>query len=153
MLNAQTKCEYINRLRELQSSLNNYDKEIYKFSAWQNIEESVLDIMLDDAIICRAITSLQEPMASTSFQGKSRGGTDQMTGPVVNFVKNGLKFPQVPLPEFGNLKVQNHRKFFRAFENIMEKNETTHFETFLLLPRQLSGGPRTLIDSIDVDQQ
>ena len=64
-----------------------------------------------------------------------------------------FKLPEVPLPEFGNNKGDNLSKFLNSFESIVNKNRLSSYEKFVYLQKQLSGGPKVLIDSLDVAEQ
>ena len=64
-----------------------------------------------------------------------------------------FKLPEVPLPEFGNRKGDNLAKFLNSFESIVNKNRLSSYEKFVYLQKQLSGGPKVLIDSLDVAEQ
>ena len=70
-----------------------------------------------------------------------------------NVGNNSVKLPTVPLPTFSNSRDDNLKKFFRSFESIIDKHCLNDYEKFVYLRGQLSGGPKTLIDSLDVDNQ
>ena len=67
--------------------------------------------------------------------------------------QNRLKLPKVPLPTYGNYPEENLNKFKRSFESIILKHKLTSYENFIYLKNQLHGGPRTLVDSLDVESQ
>ena len=64
-----------------------------------------------------------------------------------------LKLPYVELPQFSNLKGDNLSDFFRSFEAIMAKHNISEYEKFVLLKKQVSGGARALVDSLQPEQQ
>ena len=67
--------------------------------------------------------------------------------------RTSLKLPKVPLPTFQNAINENLKKFLRSFESIVNKHNLTSYEKFIYLKNQLAGGPRTLVDSLDVEKQ
>ena len=160
VLNLQQKSEYLDRLKEFKYNLNGLNKSIYKLSKNQGIDEDVLDSLLDDddhydELISSVTGQLQGPVVQNSNINPyaSPDMSPPMHFPVNNMNSNKLKLPVIPLPEFGNGKEQSFRKFIRSFENLIEKHNISSYEKFILLRKQLSGGPRTLIDSIDVEEQ
>ena len=160
VLNLQQKSEYLDRLKEFKYNLNGLNKSIYKLSKNQGIDEDVLDSLLDDddhydELISSVTGQLQGPVVQNSNINPyaSPDMSPAMHFPVNNMNSNKLKLPVIPLPEFGNGKEQSFRKFIRSFENLIEKHNISSYEKFILLRKQLSGGPRTLIDSLDVEEQ
>ena len=66
---------------------------------------------------------------------------------------NSMKLPKIQLPTFSNKTDENLRKFLRSFESIVMKHPLSSFEQFIYLKGQLSGGPKTLIDSLNTENQ
>ncbi|XP_068203563.1 uncharacterized protein [Palaemon carinicauda] len=92
-----------------------------------------------------ALLSLQRQQASSLE-------TVTTPTPVVN-LKNELRMPQVPLPEYDNTKGQCLVKFFYEFEKLTDKQNWSNHLKFMYLRNQLSKSPKALVDSLDIDNQ
>lgn len=64
-----------------------------------------------------------------------------------------LRLPELPLPEYGHEVGQNIERFFTNFETVLNKYPVSDFEKFVLLKRQLSNEPLTLIGSLQGTRQ
>ena len=95
--------------------------------------------------IVTAMLKLQKVQATHSGFGST-------PNPSVN-IKNALKIPQVPLPEYDNTKGQCLVKFFYEFEILTDKQNWPDHLKFMYLRNLLSKSPRALVDSLDVGDQ
>ena len=134
--------------------LNN---SIFNFSAESEAADDVLDNLvaeddLYDDKISLCVGKLKHSNITQAINVNS-GSASGVSGIGFHLINQKLKLPQVPLPEFSNGKNESLKKFLRAFEAIISKHNLTSYEKFIYLQKQLSGGPRMIVDSLDVDQQ
>ena len=64
-----------------------------------------------------------------------------------------LDLPKIQLPTFSNGKNESYRKFINQFESIVNKHRLNSYEKFVYLRGQLDGGPKSLVDSLDNENQ
>ena len=59
-----------------------------------------------------------------------------------------LRLPEIPLPKFTNSEEECLTQFFINFESVIDKYKLSDYEKFILLEKQLSDEPLTLIKSL-----
>ena len=161
-LTNEKKGTYVSRLKDLKGELNNFNKAIYTYLKNNGTSEDDLNVLLDDddeydELIDSLIDTLRGINGSDNLINNNMISMPIAANTQPNMANtlasNKLKLPKVPLPEYSNGKDECLRKFLRSFENIMAKHNLNSYDKFIYLKNQLSSGPRTLIDSLDVDQQ
>ena len=143
------RLQNIDKLQAFKKELDDLNKSIFPLYIKSQIPEESVDSEIlteqdhDDKIL-QTITAL-----------KSNPNLGQQTfqSPISDGTKNNLTLPKVPLPQFSNSETDDLQKFFRSFEFIISKHNLTSYEKFIYLRNQITGSPRALIDSIDVQQQ
>ena len=150
---AQLRNLNLQKLQSLQLELLQMDRDILPLYLDNNLSSDLIEVHNDeeeeyqDKLLLAMSTLQSAPVAG------QQSGIAANPSPSVpqNYQKANL--PKVPLPEFSNSPNEDVKKFLRAFEFVICKYNISSYEKFLYLKNQLSGSPRTLIDSIDVDQQ
>ena len=136
------------RLKEFRSQLDAQNKQLFELKCLNddNLDEFSEENEEYDDEILNCIEELQQ--ANTlSLATTAAHNNNGING------SHNLKLPSVSLPEFKNDKSDDLTKFLMAFEHIIDRNQLTPYEKFLYLRQQLSGNPRTIIDSIDARDQ
>ena len=64
-----------------------------------------------------------------------------------------LKLPEIKLPKFSNADNDNLEKFWHALESIINKHSLSSYEKYVYLLGQLSGAPKVLVESLDINEQ
>lgn len=161
-LSNEQKGTYVSRLIDLKCELGNFNKAIYTYFKNNGLSEDDLNSLLEeDDDYDESIDSLVDTLRGVNGnENLVNYNTSFMPNAPNNFpittttpVSNKLHLPQVPLPEYGNNKDECLRKFLRCFENIIAKHNLSSYDKFNYLRKRLSSSPRTLVDSLDVDQQ
>ena len=142
------KSNFISKLKSFQTELNTHNEKLFGLHYKVNGEEGLDDFVkvneeYDERIVA-SIDWLQEEVTIVP--------TNHLPNQI-GYPGNKLKLPTVPLPEFKNAKGDDLQKFLQAFEFMMDKHNPTPYEKFLYLRHQLSGNPRTIIDSINARDQ
>ena len=148
-LSEQDRLIHIDRLSQLKKELLDLDDVILR-DVVEKEDDSVIQRKINDDEdyqhkIVTAMLKLQKVQATHSGFGST-------PNPSVN-IKNALKMPQVPLPEYDNTKGQCLVKFFYEFEKLTDKQNWSDHLKFMYLRNQLSKSPRALVDSLDVGDQ
>ena len=149
----QERATNLFKCKELREEIISLDDKILtkcieaEMSAHELSNHSDSDESYRDALV-GMITLLESPMGAPD-----NDNTDEQTAPSTGQNSSSrLKLPQVQLPEYGNKKGENLGKFLRGFEAIISKHRLSSYEKFVHLQKQLSGGPKVLIDSLEIDQ-
>ena len=148
---------YLSKAKALLAEITTQDKEIFnlcislKYSAADLATRSGEDEEHSDKI---ALTISTIEFHSATENSLNNLNSTVVTGDYVNnYGPLGLKIPHVPLPEFGNSKGQNYQLFIKSFESMIEKHRFKDDVKFLYLRKQLSGSPKTLIQSLEVEER
>jgi len=142
-------------LMSLRNELSALNKSMFPLYLKTNMTESRMDQMVgeeeryDDSLL-GAMARLRSTQTVSAANVSQTSNGESRTGAVGS---QKLKLPRIPLPEFSNAKNQSLQKFIRSFESIISKHNITSHEKFMYLKGQLSEGPKSLIESLDVDQQ
>lgn len=136
---------YSDRLRDLSLELRDLNKKVFSLATDDTVDESTVAQYIDDDDVYDEKISLYLSNLKTASIVPGDRNNDK--------VHHKLKLPEVPLPVFSSKKDESLKKFLRSFESIISKHNLSSYEKFIYLRSQLSGGPRVLIDSLDVDQQ
>ena len=148
-LTEQDRLVRIDRLSQLKKELLDLDEQILTdVVEMQDDSEIQIKINEDEAYQQKIVTS----MLRLQRHQATHSSLDSTPNPSVN-IKNELKMPQVPLPEYDNTKGQSLIKFFYEFEKLTAKQNWSDHLKFMYLRNQLSKSPRALVDSLDVGDQ
>jgi len=156
-LDSQQRGIYLETLLSLKNELSDLNKSIFPLYLKAQLaeaeidrrvaeEESYDDKLLESLARLRTPQSVPPVAATPQPSGESNSNDANLTG-------RNLKLPRIPLPEFSNNKNENYQKFIRSFEYAVARHNLGEYEKFMYLRGQLSGGPKSLIDSLDVGQQ
>ena len=153
----QQRLIYIEKLNILKDNVHQLDNSILNEQIKEKIPAAQLSSSMDsnevyEDKIVMAFLNLNPPSATPDIH-PGAGGSNSSFAENPNFGPNKLKLPQVPLPEFGNKKGENFQKFIRSFESIVNKHALSDHQKFIYLCKQLSNGPKILVDSLDIDMQ
>ena len=149
-----TRRFYSDKLTALKSELVDYDKQIFTAQIQIGVSDEVLQSLSNEAEdyedkIGEAFIYLQiNPNRNESLRQNHQDN--------LNFSdrdKTHLKLPEVPLPQFSGEKGENFQKFINGFEAIIDKHNLSDYEKFVFLRKQLSGGAKILVDTLDFDEQ
>jgi len=140
-------------LQDIRDELKNSNQAISK-GLWQH--ETGEDALVQELEKCdeynekliRTMRLLDEKLIAGAAQAEVRGFPDESTR-----IGNQLKLPQIPLPEYSHDPGESLDKFFNGFEAIMDKYSLSPYVKFVFLQKQLFKEPRTLINSLEGDQQ
>ena len=144
------KLQCLEKLNSLKSELSDMDKSLFPFYVKSGLSTDEMDKLMTEQ------ESYEDKIMDSLGLLKSNNSVfpNVPNAPQNNLqIGRRLELPKVPLPSFSNLKSESYRKFIRSFEAIISKHSLTSHEKFIYLKDQLSKGPRTLIDSLDVGQQ
>ena len=150
-LTPQEKAVYIEKLSSLKSDLDKANKDLFPLYIEASLTQKEIEAyMLEEETYDDKLLEALSILRHTVYGGLS---SQVASGNQTSAASTGLKLPNVPLPEFSNSKNDDLQKFLTTFEFIISKHPLTSYEKFLHLKNQLSGSPRALIDSLDVQQQ
>ena len=138
------------KLIALKVELDKANKDILQWNIDKNVSEEIIQGNMEDedfydTKLMTCVMRLRNIEESRRFEDSSRIMT--------HTERTSLKLPKVPLPTFQNANNENLKKFLRSFESIVNKHNLTSYEKYIYLRNQLAGGPRTLVDSLDVEKQ
>ena len=156
-ISTQERLLYFEKLTMLKTNVQQLDNAILNQQITDKIPADQFSASMDsnevyeDKIVL-AFLKLNPPRA-TPVMHPVAGGSNSSFAEETRFESRKLKLPQVPLPEYGNKKGENFQKFIRSFEAIVNKHALSDHEKFIYLSKQLSNGPKILVDSLDVDKQ
>ena len=146
---------FVEKLDALRKQLFDSDKEIQLMHIDSDLSQVDLQLLTDESEeyedrICEmsALLSSDRTSIHIGHAPPAVSTLDSRQGD-----KNRLKLPQVPMPEFSNAKGENFQKFIQGFEAIVTQHNLSDYAQFVYLGKQLSGPPKILIDSLDVDKQ
>ena len=151
IISEQKRAEHRHRLEALQNKLATADNAIFELQIEANLEEETLQEASDEIEAYNVKISNSISLLNNVNVRVSESSNHENIPNLGD--RNHLKLPQVPLPEFSNGKGENFQKFIRGFEAIINKHKITDYEKFVYLSKQLSGSPKILVNSLDVDQQ
>ena len=80
-------------------------------------------------------------IASTTPQGQQPQAVDRSDKP---------KLPKLSLPNFSNSKNESFRTFLTSFEDLISRYTLSENEKYMFLKDSVTGGPRILIENLDV---
>ena len=153
-ITAQQRTAKVEKLTSLKCELDISNKTCFPLYMKVYSDETIIDGLVEEEQVYddKIVECISELKSMGSPGSSALGGTisEDSTNRVS---QQKLKLPSVPLPEFNNSKGADVQKFIRSFEFIINKHTLSSYEKFIFLRNQLSGSPRTLIDSIDVHQQ
>jgi len=153
--NRQQRNLHIDTLSSIREELKDLNKSMFPLYIKNCFADDKIDSLVDeeeiyDDKVLQALSLLRTEDNSSAVPAS----VVQATGNSSNSSGNrNLKLPRLPLPVFSNEPHQSFSKFLRSFESIVDKQGVTGYEKFAYLKDQLSKGPRSLIDSLDVEQQ
>ena len=137
-------------LKALQEQLNDLNKVVYTLKESEGATEDDLeDLVLKDMEYDDKILVGLHTLSGQSAAIPAAGITNVAPAPA----PSKIPLPKLDLPKFSNEKGESLRKFLDTFEAILGKSGSGDRELFLYLRNQLSGGPRTLIDSLESCQE
>ena len=155
-----TADKFIKKLEAISEELVTMNKSLFVLHMKNDSNDDILDQLVEEEQsyqdkLFECIHNLK--LQITSFNTANQPSGLQESGRI-NHTDNSqlnrkLQLPKISLPTFGNLKDESFRKFIISFESIVDKHNLTSYEKFYYLKSQLSKGPRTLIDSLDVSRQ
>jgi hypothetical protein len=139
---------FLDKLNLLKAELSVLNKQIFSLQADEHGSDSELESIIDaddlyEDHIYFSISKLQE-VDNGVISGGNTFSRD---------LPDKLKLPNVPLPTFADPKEESLEKFLHNFESIINKHVLSRYEKFIYLKNQLSGAPRTLVDSLDISKQ
>ena len=146
-ISSQERHVFTEKLTDLKLQVQTLDKNIFSGHIAQKLSDELLNKAMTDAEM------YEDKMANAMAILNTDRSPQVQSIETLRQDANKLKLPQVPLPEFGNKKGENFHKFIKSFEAIVHKHTLSDHEMFVYLNKQLSGGPKVLVESLDVDQQ
>lgn len=152
---AEQRTKYLDRLFKLQTELEEHNEAIVN---------KYLDMDLaDDAIVAKQADCAQYDERLLELIGVLKNEVHTPEGndaPAVGLYARSeehyarrLDLPKIKLPTFSNGKNESYRKFINQFEAIVNKHRLNSYEKFVYLKGQLDGGPKSLVDSLDSENQ
>lgn len=137
--------DYKQRFMSLRADLNDLNKSIHGLLS----DDEDMDTLLTEE------DSYEDKIASSlHLLDVMQAGIPIPSQPSVsNNNVNKLKLPTIELPVFANDKQESLEIFFHSFESILNKHALSDYEKFTYLKGQLSKAPKSLINSLDVNEQ
>ena len=80
-------------------------------------------------------------------------GSRNTVVPTTDAFRTMLKSPVAPLPTFSGTEGENLDKFFRQFEETINRFNYTDYDKLLLLKQQVSGRALVLLNALEIDNQ
>ena len=152
---ATDRASHISALQKLQVELHELNKAVYLLRESEGADDVELGTLIQadeeyDEKIEQCVHALRGMSAANLTQNSS-----SILNATHSSLPNGSKIPlpKLELPTFANKKDESLKKFLDTFEAILAKTSSSDRELFLYLRNQLSGGPRTLVDSLDSSQE
>ena len=135
------------RLIEVQKSIQELDSkislELFKLKTSEEETQKEYDTCLEYG---RKIHSCISELAAVSADS-----AQSVVSPYE--LRNQLKLPQLPLPEYGHREGEDLNKFLVNFESIISKYGLSSYEKFVFLQRQLKNEALTLVSSLEAVNQ
>ena len=146
---------YLDKLESLKRELSDADKIIFQLQAESvATPEDFLRFSDERELYQDKIADALGSLSSHDTRNSTMNFSNNLfSNDSPTLESNKLKLPQVPLPEFSNHKSQNFGKFIQEFEAIVNRHSLSDYVKFVYLCKQLSGAPKILVESLDVDQQ
>ena len=144
---------YSAKIKDLQAQLRAVDDNIFTLMVKQNASQNELQEQVDalEEYEDKLQECLVKIQVATAAEAPVQSGAGGAGGIMLNQQK--LKLPEITLPSYSHKANESLEKFFYNFESIIDKHRLSSYEKFLYLRGTLSRSPKTLIDSLNVNEQ